>query len=94
MIIAVMLVLTTVLTACSAATSPKETSGVYDGINVASPDWVAELDPAKDAQQLLIVAAFDPDATDAWISLHEKQSDGSWSMVMTTLQDQIGRAHV
>ncbi len=33
---------------------------------------------------MLIVAAFSADATDAWISLHEKQSDGSWHMVMTS----------
>ena len=84
MIIAAMLVLVTVLTACAGGTAPKETGSEYAGINVASPDWVAELDAAKDAQQLFIVAAFDSDATDAWISLHERQSDGTWRMVMTT----------
>ena len=84
MMIAMILVLTTALTACAGGTAPKETGGEYAGIQVASPAWVAELDAAKDAQQLLTVAAFDADATDAWISLHEKQSDGTWSMVMTT----------
>ena len=33
---------------------------------------------------MLVVAAFSNDATDAWVSLHEKQSDGSWQMIMTT----------
>ena len=84
MIIAAMLVLVTVLTACAGGTAPRETGSEYAGINVASPDWVAELDAAKDAQQLFIVAAFDSNATDAWISLHERQSDGTWRMVMTT----------
>ena len=62
----------------------KEFDDGYAGIDVASPDWVGKLDAAKDAEQLLIVAAFKPDATGAWISLHEKQKDGSWRMVMTT----------
>ena len=56
----------------------------YHGIDVASPAWVAELEAAKDAKQIFVVAALSEDATDAWISLHEKQSDGSWHMVMTT----------
>ena len=70
--------------ALNGADRAKEIQGSYRGIDVASPDWVGALDAAKDAQQLLIVAALSADATDAWISLHEKQSDGSWHMVMTT----------
>ena len=67
--------------------TPKETiviGGEYSGIDVASPEWVGKLDAAKDAKQLFVVAALSEDATDAWISLHEKQSDGSWHMIMTT----------
>lgn len=56
----------------------------YSGIDTASPDWVSELDAAKNAEQIFVVAAFSEDATDAWVSLHEKQSDGSWHMIMTT----------
>lgn len=56
----------------------------YKGIDVPSPDWVGTLDAAKDAEQIFVVAAFSDDATDAWVSLHEKQSDGSWHMIMTT----------
>lgn len=81
-IIALMLALLTVLAACSGSEAPTGSTSAL--INTASPDWVAGLDAAKDAQQVFIVAAFDSDATDAWISLHERQSDGTWRMVMTT----------
>jgi L,D-peptidoglycan transpeptidase YkuD (ErfK/YbiS/YcfS/YnhG family) len=66
-----------------ADTAPIATAG-YAGIDVASPDWVGQLDAAGDTDRMLIVAAFGEDATDAWVSLHEKQIDGSWHMVMTT----------
>ena len=56
----------------------------YQGINAASPEWVGALDAVKDAKQVLVVAAFSEDATGAWISLHEKQSDGSWNAILTT----------
>ena len=59
-------------------------TAAYQGIDVASPAWVEKLEAAKDAKQIFVVAALSEDATDAWISLHEKQSDGSWHMVMTT----------
>ena len=59
-------------------------AGEYTGIDVESPAWVANLDTAKSADQMLVVAAFAEDATDAWVALHEKQSDGTWHMVMTT----------
>ncbi|MBQ6235189.1 MAG: L,D-transpeptidase family protein [Clostridia bacterium] len=67
--------------------TPKETiviGGEYSGIDVASPEWVGKLDAAKGAKQLFVVAALSEDATDAWVSLHEKSSDGSWHMIMTT----------
>ena len=76
-----LLVLIALLTGCSGAT---ESRGGYRGIDVVSPDWVGRLDVASGAEQMLIVAAFSEDATDAWISLHEKQSDGSWHMIMTS----------
>lgn len=83
--IVIMIVLMSVLTAafggCGAAA---DDTGGYRGIDVPSPDWVGKLDAAGDAEQMLVVAAFKADATDAWVSLHEKQSDGSWHMVMTT----------
>ena len=76
-----LLLAVSVLSGCGSAA---ETAGGYRGIDVASPEWVGELDAAKGAEQLLIVAAFREDATDAWVSLHQKQSDGSWHMIMTS----------
>ena len=76
-----LLLLASVLTGCG---NTAQTDGGYRGIDVASPDWVGKLDAAEGAEQMLIVAAFSEDATDAWISLHQKQSDGSWHMIMTS----------
>ena len=78
------LVLIAGLTACGNGVQQKKSEDTYAGIDTASPDWVAGLDEAEDAKQLFIVSAYSADATDAWISLHEKQSDGTWHMVMTT----------
>ena len=47
-----------------------------------SPSWVTQLPEAQDAQQLLVVAAYD--LSTAWVSLHEREEDGSWRMLMTT----------
>ena len=92
---ALILAMLMALTACGTGAQKEDASGAsgaqneeaadgYTGIDTASPEWVGNLDAAKDAQQMLIVAAFSEEATDAWISLHEKQSDGTWHMVMTT----------
>ena len=74
-------VLAACLTACS---NDASTKSEYKGISTASPDWVANLDAAASSDQMLIVAAFNETATDAWVSLHEKQKDGTWQMVMTS----------
>ncbi len=71
------------LALCAGAQAEDGREG-YAGIRVPSPEWVGALEAAQDAEQMLIVAAFSETATDAWISLHEKQDDGSWQMVMTT----------
>ena len=47
-----------------------------------SPAWVTKLDAAKSADQLFVVAAHEK--TTAWVSLHEKDKDGKWQMVMST----------
>ena len=47
-----------------------------------SPEWVTELDAAKDAKQLFVVAGYE--RSTAWISMHEKDADGSWKMIMST----------
>ena len=80
----IILALVMALTGCAGKTQSKETNTGYSGIDVQSPEWVGALEAADDAQQLFIVAAFNDEATDAWVSLHERQADGSWHMVMTT----------
>ena len=81
LVVVCLLILILMLPGCGKTAGPLDD---YQGIDVVSPDWVGKLDAAGDAKQMLIVAAFSADATDAWISLHEKQSDGSWHMVMTS----------
>ena len=76
------LLLASSIAGCSAA--PAESESGYAGIDEESPEWVGKLSAARDAEQMLVVAAFDEKATDAWISLHEKKEDGSWHMVMTS----------
>ena len=47
-----------------------------------SPEWVTKLPAAKDANQLFVVAAHEK--TTAWVSMHEKDENGKWQMIMTT----------
>ena len=49
---------------------------------VDSPDWVGELEAAKDANQLFVVAGIG--GTTAYVSMHEKDESGSWKEIMTT----------
>lgn len=76
-----MLALASMLAGCG---SGAKTNGEHRGIDVASPEWIGKLDAAEEAEQLLIVAAYSEDATGVWVSLHQKQSDGSWHMIMTS----------
>ena len=62
-----------VLAVCSVVGAAKQES---------SPDWVANLPQAKDARQLFIVATVGE--TTAWVSMHEKDADGNWRVLMTT----------
>jgi type IV pilus biogenesis protein CpaD/CtpE len=76
-IIAIVLtvIMAAAVTSCGNTTS-KESE--YKGIQVDSPEWVPDLNAAASADQMLVVAAFDETATDAWVSLHEKQADSTW----------------
>ena len=47
-----------------------------------SPDWVQNLPQAKTAKQLFVVAGVGK--TTAWVSMHERDTDGNWRMLMTT----------
>ena len=48
----------------------------------ASPDWVTALPEAQDAKQLFVIAAHEK--TTAWVSMHEKDENGEWHMIMST----------
>lgn len=48
----------------------------------ASPKWVAALPAASEAEQLVVAAAYGK--TTAWISMHEKDAQGLWHMIMST----------
>jgi len=47
-----------------------------------SPNWIKNLDAAKNANQIFVVAGIGQ--TTAWISMHEKNSAGNWEQIMTT----------
>ena len=47
-----------------------------------SPQWVKKLPAAKNAEQMVIVAS--SQGTTAWISMHERNVNGDWEMIMTT----------
>ncbi len=47
-----------------------------------SPAWVAALGETTGAEQLFVVAAVGE--TTAYVSMHEKDADGSWREIMTT----------
>ena len=47
-----------------------------------SPPWIAALGDAKEARQLFVVAGVGQ--TTAYISLHEKDADGSWKELLST----------
>ncbi len=60
-----------------------------------SPKWVTELDAAKDAEQLIVVAGYDKNT--AYISMHEKQN-GTWMKPLSTPGfiglDGLGKANI
>lgn len=52
----------------------------------ASPDWVKELEQAKDENvtQLFIVGAMGMDKTTATVSMHERDENGNWQQILST----------
>ncbi len=51
---------------------------------VESPEWVANLPAAQDANQLFVVAGIGMDKTTAYISMHQKSEDGTWYQILST----------
>ena len=47
-----------------------------------SPDWVTKLPAAKTNTQMVVVGT--NKAQGAWVSMHEKDENGVWQMIMTT----------
>lgn len=70
----------------SAASSSEEADGesAADETAPASPEWVAALPAAKDEKttQLLIVEGADMESSAAVVSLHARDKDGSWKMML------------
>lgn len=48
-----------------------------------TPQWIKNLPAAQNAQQIFVVAQIG-EKTTAWISMHERDSDGNWQQIMTT----------
>lgn len=48
----------------------------------ASPEWVQAIAEKNGAEQLFVVAGYE--GTTAWISMHEKDADGEWKMILST----------
>ena len=95
-IISAAIMLVTVLAACGKAepaaddkTETKEQTALFSTPRERlsqepqnSPEWVTKLDAAKNAKQLFVVAGYE--RSTAWISMHEKDANGSWKMIMST----------
>ncbi|MCR5094436.1 MAG: L,D-transpeptidase family protein [Lachnospiraceae bacterium] len=67
--------------AASAQAQTEEQAPAEDELS-DSPEWVSELDAAKDAKQLFVVAGVG--GTTAYVSMHEKDADGNWKEIITT----------
>ena len=86
------LTMVAVLLVTAAACAAEETEAVPDDLYVTiqhvtdSPEWVAALPAAQDAEtsQLFVVAAMGTDKTTAYVSMHERDADGSWKQVLST----------
>lgn len=91
---AVLLVTTVILSGCAGANQAKSEDTVTKSAAFTtprerlsldapdSPEWVTKLDATKDAKQLFVVAGYE--RSTAWISMHEKDENGKWKMIMST----------
>ena len=71
--------------ASSAGKASNETASYFAQQEVRpSPEWVTNLDAAKDAstKQLIVVAGVDKST--AYVTMHEKNADGSWQQIVAT----------
>ena len=49
---------------------------------IRTPEWITALEATKEARQIIVVAGVGK--TTAFVSMHEKMSDGTWRQVMST----------
>ena len=68
----------------SGTDSKKDSNYLYitDQKVVDSPEWLTKLDAVKDAEQIIVVAGVGD--TTAYVSMHEKNKDGKWQMLLQT----------
>lgn len=70
-------------TACGSESTEGDQEAEFDIATAEdSPEWVAGLEQAKDANQLFVVAGVGE--TTAYVSMHQKDEDGNWKQIMTT----------
>ncbi len=69
---------------CSSKEEAKNSDGLYFTHQKVreSPKWVQNLDAAKDADQLIVVAGVDKST--AYITMHEKDENGKWQQLIAT----------
>lgn len=86
--ISVMLALVLTLALCAGCGKKEEPAAAPDDLYyvqqkpVASPAWVTDLEAAKDADQLIVVAGVDKST--AYITMHEKDDQGVWQQIIST----------
>ena len=51
---------------------------------VDSPEWIAALPAAQEAEQLFVVAGIGMDKSTAFISMHQKDAGGNWKQLFST----------
>ena len=88
------LLMTTVMTLAAAEETAQDPgdalSDQVEGLHVNiqheadSPEWVANLPAAQDADQLFVVAAMGMDKTTAYITMHQRDADGHWKQILST----------
>ena len=67
------------MTGCAGKAAPARSELVS---SEATPDWIAKLGDERGASQLFVVAGIGQ--TTAYVSMHQKDSDGNWKVIMTT----------
>ncbi len=78
----VLILLVLLICALFASCKSMEKTSIDMALVEDSPEWVAQLDQAKDAKQLFVVAGIGK--TTAYVSMHQKDENGNWKQIVTT----------